>query len=137
MPDQPASDLGNRRLRKGGLPHVLSIFRDLCKRALLIIPLQKMGSIFGKQVLLLCADQRRAARVQVALLRYGCMVEVAGTFRRGLTIIQHRPPTAIVIDESLPGLDNRLLAQVLAANSASSRPAVVILPLDAHVPPRM
>jgi DNA-binding response OmpR family regulator len=82
------------------------------------------------QVLLICADQRRATRVQVALLRYGYMVEVAGTFRRGLAIIEHRPPTAIVIDESLPGLDDRLLAQVLAAKSASSRPAVVILPLD-------
>src|SRR2546423_12540819 len=65
-----------------------------------------------RQVLLICADHRRAARIQVALLRYGCMVEVASTFRRGLAVIQYRPPTAIVLDQALPGLDHDQLARV-------------------------
>ena len=83
----------------------------------------------AKQVLLICADQRQAARLQVALLRYGCMVEVASTFRRGLAVIKHRPPTAIMIDETLPDLDSDLLAQVLAASPVGPRLAVVMLPL--------
>jgi DNA-binding response OmpR family regulator len=82
-----------------------------------------------KQILLICADQRQAARVQVALLRYGCMVEIAGTFRRGLSVIEHRPPTAIVIDESLPDFDSHLLAQVLATSPACAGVEVLILPL--------
>lgn len=83
----------------------------------------------AKQVLLICADPRQAARVQVALLRYGYMVEVASTFRRGLAVIKHRPPTAIMIDETLPDLDSNLLAEVLAASPASAELAVVMLPL--------
>ena len=83
----------------------------------------------AKRILLICADQRQATRVQVALLRYGYMVEIAGTFRRGLAVIEHRPPMAIVIDETLPGLDKRLLAQALAAGPAQARLAVVMLPL--------
>jgi DNA-binding response OmpR family regulator len=83
----------------------------------------------AKRILLICAAQRQATRVQVALLRYGYMVEIAGTFRRGLAVIEHRPPTAILIDETLPNLDNRLLAQALAAGTAQARPAVVMLAL--------
>jgi DNA-binding response OmpR family regulator len=82
-----------------------------------------------EQILLICADQRQAARVQVALLRYGCMVEIAGTFRRGLSVIEHSPPTAIVIDESLPDFDSRLLAQVLATSPACAGVEVLMLPL--------
>jgi DNA-binding response OmpR family regulator len=83
----------------------------------------------AKHILLISADQRQATRVQVALLRYGCMVEIAGTFRRGLAVIEHRPPAAIVIDETLPDLDSHLLARVLEVSAACAGPAVVMLPL--------
>jgi len=83
-----------------------------------------------RQVLLICANPRQAARVQVALLRYGRIVEVASTFRRGLAVIRHRPPTLIVVDEALPDLDKSQLAQALAASSARAMPTVVILPLQ-------
>src|SRR5262245_7460890 len=82
-----------------------------------------------RQVLLICANQHQAARVQVSLLRYGCMVEVAGTFRRGLAVIKHRPPRAIVLDATLPDLDSHLLAQALAASPACAGLTVVTLPL--------
>lgn len=91
----------------------------------------------AKQILLICADQRQATHVQVALLRYGCMVEIANTFRRGLAVIEHRPPAAIVIDETLPDLDSHLLAQVLAASPAYVGIAVVILPLHKSATPQV
>ena len=77
---------------------------------------------------MICADHRRAACIQLALLRYGQMVEVASTFRRGLAVIQHRPPTAIVIDQALPGLDQDQLTRVLAAKPETAELAVVMLP---------
>jgi len=82
-----------------------------------------------KQILLICADRRRAVRTQVALLQRGCMVELAGTFRRGLAVIQHRPPTAIVIDEALPDLDRTQLAGVLREKPETATLPVVMLAL--------
>lgn len=78
-----------------------------------------------RQVLLICANQRQAVRVQVALLRYGWVVEVASTFRRGLAVIRHRPPAVIVVDEALPDLDSDQLAQALAASPASAMPTTL------------
>ena len=89
-----------------------------------------------KHILLICADQRQAVRVQVALLRCGCLVEVASTFRRGLAVIQHRPPWAIVVDERLPELDSAVLERVLATNPAATRPTVVMLALHEPAAPR-
>ena len=82
-----------------------------------------------KRILLICANQRQAVHAQVALLRCGCMVEVASTFRRGLAVIQHRPPTAVVVDEALPDLDSAQLARTLKVNGATAMPPVVMLAL--------
>jgi DNA-binding response OmpR family regulator len=78
-----------------------------------------------KRILLISADDRRSARLQVALLRYGLMVEVAGTLRRGLAVAQHRPPAAIVVDEALADVDCAQLARVLRADEATARVPVV------------
>lgn len=80
-----------------------------------------------KRILLICANQRLALQIQVALLRYELTVEVAGSFRRGLAVIQHRPPMAIVIDEAIPALDTAQLADVLKVAPATATLPVVML----------
>jgi len=48
------------------------------------------------------------------------MVEIASTFRRGLVIAACRPPTAIILDATIPDLDATVLADMLRATGAST-----------------
>src|SRR5262245_66606324 len=63
-----------------------------------------------KHILLICANESLALRIQIELLRHGAMVEIASTFRRGLAIAACRPPTAIILDAAIPNLDYLQLA---------------------------
>jgi DNA-binding response OmpR family regulator len=81
------------------------------------------------RILLISANQRQALRVQVALLRYGLTVEIAGTFRRGIAVAQHRPPKAIVLDEAIPEIDCAQLAEVLKDAPATVEIPVIVLAL--------
>jgi CheY-like chemotaxis protein len=80
-----------------------------------------------QRILLVCAQTRAALRVQVALLRHGLMVESVRTFRRGLAILQHRPPDAIVLDTAIPDLDGMQLAAIVKAPSPAFRIPVVLM----------
>jgi DNA-binding response OmpR family regulator len=80
-------------------------------------------------ILLISANERLALRLQIALLRRDIMSEVASTFRRGLAIIQARPPAAIVLDGAIPELDDARLASLTApAGSPATIPVLVLAP---------
>ncbi len=80
-----------------------------------------------RRILLISANERQSARLQVALLHYGLMVEVAGTPRRGLSVAQHRPPAAIVLDEAIPEPDRSEIRHTLKADSLTARIPLVML----------
>lgn len=89
-----------------------------------------------KRILLISADQRQALRAQLELVRNGLTVEIASSFRRGLAVACNRPLAAIVLDETLPGLDRPQLDQVLRAQPyASAIPVVTLTPTDAAEAP--
>jgi len=81
----------------------------------------------AKQILLISSRQRQALRVQVALLRRGIMVEIARTFRRGLAIVQYRPPDAIVLETAVSHPERTRPEEIVDAAALGSGIPVVLL----------
>ena len=81
-----------------------------------------------KRILLICAHPQRSLQIQIELLRHGLMVEVASTIRRGLSVVQHRPPDAVVIDDAIRDQDDTSFCDMVRIAAQAWPVPVISLP---------
>jgi PleD family two-component response regulator len=81
-----------------------------------------------KRILLICAHPQRSVQVQIELLRHGLMVEIACTIRRGFSVVQHRPPDAIVIDDAIRDQGDTSFCDMIRTAARAAHVPVISLP---------
>src|SRR5512145_2755400 len=81
----------------------------------------------SRHILLVEDSRTQALRFQLELLRYGLIVEIAGSGSTGLAMARSSLPDAIVLDVDLPEIDGYSLCRVLKSDPQTAHIPIVML----------